>query len=88
MLRVFLTEAKVMQNSGKEGPSKRARPDSPANVFSTPEKRVSLLQDADPDHLHPRHWGTNQLCCFLSRNGFEDPELLCCIKGEREEDGK
>ncbi|XP_015280729.1 PREDICTED: deoxynucleoside triphosphate triphosphohydrolase SAMHD1 [Gekko japonicus] len=66
-----------MQNSGKEGISKRARPDSPAEGFHTPEKKVSAWEDADPDHLHPRHWGTEQLCCFLRRNSFGDPVQRC-----------
>ncbi|XP_060087008.1 deoxynucleoside triphosphate triphosphohydrolase SAMHD1 [Heteronotia binoei] len=69
-----------MQKSGKDGISKRARPDSPADGFHTPEKRVSAWQDADPDRLHPRFWGTEQLCCFLCRQGFDDPELQGCFR--------
>nr|XP_056723452.1 deoxynucleoside triphosphate triphosphohydrolase SAMHD1 [Euleptes europaea] len=69
-----------MEKLGKEGPSKRPRPDSPADGFHTPEKQVSAWRDADPDHVHPRSWGTEQLCTFLRRNGFEDPELLRCVQ--------
>uniref|UniRef100_A0A8C0IWX1 Uncharacterized protein n=1 Tax=Chelonoidis abingdonii TaxID=106734 RepID=A0A8C0IWX1_CHEAB len=30
---------------------------------------------------HPRHWGIEQVCDFLCRNGFSEPGLLRCFRG-------
>ncbi|XP_038225279.1 deoxynucleoside triphosphate triphosphohydrolase SAMHD1 isoform X3 [Dermochelys coriacea] len=58
------------------GVAKRGRPASPPDGFCTPEKRVSAWGAMDPEGPHPRHWGTEQVCDFLCRNGFSEPGLL------------
>ncbi|XP_063153319.1 deoxynucleoside triphosphate triphosphohydrolase SAMHD1 [Candoia aspera] len=63
-----------MSSSNREG----ARPTSPADGFSTPEKRgFTAAGLADLIGLHPRLWDTEQLCAFLQRQGFQDEELHC-----------
>ncbi|XP_043382693.1 deoxynucleoside triphosphate triphosphohydrolase SAMHD1 isoform X3 [Chelonia mydas] len=58
------------------GVAKRGRPASPPDGFCTPEKRVSAWGAMAPEGPHPRHWGTEQVCDFLCRNGFSEPGLL------------
>uniref|UniRef100_A0A8D2Q4G2 Uncharacterized protein n=1 Tax=Varanus komodoensis TaxID=61221 RepID=A0A8D2Q4G2_VARKO len=70
-----------MWDSDSERTPKRARPASPADAFRTPEKPVSAGQAGG---LQPRLWDVEQLCTFLWRSGFQDPELLSCFRGERE----
>lgn len=65
-----------------EGTPKRARPDSPADGFRTPEKRAVAWRGTDPAGLHPRDWDSQQLCQYLRGKGFAQ-ELLSRFTGER-----
>ncbi|XP_054835873.1 deoxynucleoside triphosphate triphosphohydrolase SAMHD1 [Eublepharis macularius] len=69
-----------MSSPVKQSAAKRARTDSPADGFRTPEKGVSEWQGADPGHLHLRHWDAEQLCDFVRRRGFEEPEVLSLFR--------
>lgn len=73
-----------MWSPDREGTPKRARPNSLVDGYCTPEKRAVAWQAADPGGLHPRCWDAEQLCDFLRRSGFEEPELLRRFRGERE----
>ncbi|KAG6938934.1 SAM and HD domain containing deoxynucleoside triphosphate triphosphohydrolase 1, partial [Chelydra serpentina] len=73
------SRAVVMSRSGAAvagGIAKRGRPPSSPDGFCTPEKRVCAWRAMDPEGPHPRHWGTEQVCDFLCRNGFSEPGLL------------
>ncbi|XP_053901305.1 deoxynucleoside triphosphate triphosphohydrolase SAMHD1 isoform X1 [Malaclemys terrapin pileata] len=62
------------------GVAKRGRPASPPDGFCTPKKRVCAGWAMGPEGPHPRHWGTEQVCDFLCRNGFSEPGLLRCFR--------
>ncbi|XP_075384910.1 deoxynucleoside triphosphate triphosphohydrolase SAMHD1-like isoform X2 [Tenrec ecaudatus] len=64
-----------MQNAGSEHPLKRARRDgSPA---TPPDPRTAAAERSLSSELHPDHqtWDPEQVCAFLKRYGFGDPEL-------------
>ncbi|KAM9121212.1 deoxynucleoside triphosphate triphosphohydrolase SAMHD1 isoform 4-T4 [Pangshura tecta] len=62
------------------GVARRGRSASPPDGFCTPEKRVCDWWAMGPEGPHPRHWGIEQVCDFLCRNGFSEPGLLRCFR--------
>ncbi|XP_074262596.1 deoxynucleoside triphosphate triphosphohydrolase SAMHD1 isoform X2 [Saimiri boliviensis] len=69
-----------MQQADSEQPSKRPRcDDSPRTPPNTPSAEAdrSLGPELHPDH---KTWGPEQVCSFLRRGGFKEPELMKNIR--------
>ncbi|XP_045151449.1 deoxynucleoside triphosphate triphosphohydrolase SAMHD1-like [Echinops telfairi] len=64
-----------MQNARSEHPFKRARRDG--SPTTPPDPRTAAADRSLSPELHPDHqtWDPEQVCAFLKRYGFGDPEL-------------